>query len=487
MELNTLPNGTLEGVGRDNGAQQAGRLFGLYLQDSVAIGQRWNLTAGLRYDRSSVWLPEQTRPDSFWAGLIADEQNGAAFRSATFAETDINDWGDLVPRATATYDTSGRGSTLLKGSYAQYSMQQTTNLAGLFNPNRGGLNEYLWSDANGDGIFQYGEQGDLIGSFFPGLNTELDPDLRSARTYELTLGVEHQAWGDLVVGATLIYRNVNNVVETIDIGVPYGPVAAALAVEDPYTPVEITDPGPDGVLGTHDDGGPITVWNQDPSTFGQNQVLLTNPERWGFDVPFDYRALELVVRKRFSDRWQLLGSWTLGRHDSSLGGGNAGAGFTARGTFRNPNSDINRFGRTANDRTHIVKLNGSYMFADPIGVNLAVSLRYESGIPVNRRFITQRGVLNQGRVRVVAAPLGEDDNPASLGGRLDAITILDLRAEKQLALPGRWGRLTLSVGAFNLLNESATRSTITNAAGAYGRIRAIVAPRMVRLGLGWMF
>lgn len=136
---------------------------------------------------------------------------------------------------------------------------------------------------------------------------------------------------------------------------------------------------------------------------------------------------------------------------------------------------------------HIVKLNGSYLFADPVGVNLAVSLRHESGIPVNRSFRTERGVLNQGRARVAAAPTGEDDNGASLGGRLDPITILDLRAEKQFSLPSRWGRLTVTVDAFNLLNENATRSAVTSAGRFYGLIFDIVPPRLVRLGFGWMF
>jgi hypothetical protein len=300
------------------------------------------------------------------------------------------------------------------------------------------------------------------------------------------LGIEHQAWRDLVVGATLIYRNVTDIIDDINIGVPYGPIAARLGVEDPYTPVTVTDPGPDGVLGTADDGGPITVWNQDPATFGQNHYLITNLAKWGFDVPYGYRALEFVVRKRFSDRWQLLASWTLARTNSSLGASGR-AGVTTKSGFDNPNSDINRDGRTFDDRANLIKLNGSYLFADPIGVNLGVSLRHESGLPVRRTFSTERSVLNQGRVRITAAPAGEDDNPASLGGRFDAITILDLRAEKQFALPGRWGRLSLTVEAFNLLNENATRSAFTHSGSFYGRVFSIVPPRVVRLGLGWVF
>ena len=59
-----------------------------------------------------------------------------------------------MPRLAITYDLSGRGSTLLKGSYGQYSMQQAPNLAARFNPNSYGWNYYLWNDLNGDGDFQ---------------------------------------------------------------------------------------------------------------------------------------------------------------------------------------------------------------------------------------------------------------------------------------------------------------------------------------------
>jgi len=47
--------------------------------------------------------------------------------------------------------------------------------------------------------------------------------------------------------------------------------------------------------------------------------------------------------------------------------------------------------------------------------------------------------------------------------------------------------MTLTFDAFNILNENAERSVIDFAGPAYGRIRQIVPPRMLRLGLGWIF
>src|SRR5581483_10256805 len=43
-----------------------------------------------------------------------------------------------------------------------------------------------------------------------------------------------------------------------------------------FTPRPIVDPGPDGIAGTFDDQT-LTVWEQNPATFGQDRYLLTNP------------------------------------------------------------------------------------------------------------------------------------------------------------------------------------------------------------------
>jgi hypothetical protein len=43
-----------------------------------------------------------------------------------------------------------------------------------------------------------------------------------------------------------------------------------------FCPVQIVDSGPDSISGTFDDQV-LTVYAQDPATFGKDQHLLTNP------------------------------------------------------------------------------------------------------------------------------------------------------------------------------------------------------------------
>jgi len=489
VELYNTPQRDVASARRAESQLDVGRAWNLYLQDAITFKNRLLVSIGLRYDQSHSWVPAQRRLDSRWAGIIPEEENGALFSAAEIAEKPApTPWKSLVPRISLIYDLSGNGRTALRASYNRYSMQQGTRLARWLNGNYPGSNGYEWNDASGDGLFQWGEQGELWWSWFPGVTLEVDPELESPIIEEITAGIDHELSRDIAVSGTFIYRDTKHVMEDINIGVPYGPVAERLGVPDSYTPVQWTDPGPDGIAGTADDGGPITLWNQDPATRGNDRLLLTNLDRWGLHAPVRYRGVEFVFRKRLSDNWQALASWTIGKSTSGLGRkGGAIAGIRSTSSFNDPNTDINNLGLTNDDRTHIVKVSGNYLIPEPIGVNIGLSLRYESGIPRSRWVRPPWGLLNQGAPLVAAVPRGEDTNPAAIGQRNDDVTIVDLRVEKQFGLPGRWGQVGVSLDAFNLLNENAVRNASQTSGRFFGTISSIVPPRMLRLGLYWVF
>jgi len=488
VDLDNTTQRDVRDADAETSALSAGKAWSLYLQDTIALGDRLTLDLGLRYDQSRSSTPAQRRLDSTWAGIIPDENFGQLYNAQEFAEVDpVVAFNDLVPRVAVLFDISGRGTTVVQANYARYSLQQGSVFALSTNLNLTGWSTYFWNDNDGDGQFQAGEQGDLLSANFPGVTSTFDPDFRSPVQEEITFGIEQQVDRNLSVGGTFIYHNTLHQMESINTGVPYGSVAERLGVEDSYTPVAWADPGPDGIPGTPDDGGPITVYNQDPATFGQDFYLVTNVDKWGLDAPVRYKGVELTARRRFADGWQAMASWTIGTSTSGLGKSVGGiGGARTGGVFDNPNADINRFGITDDDRRHIVKVTGNYMFRS-IGVNLGANFRYESGRPALREIRTPRGMLNQGSIRVAAAGRGEDTNEFSIGRRLGDVVILDLRAEKEFDLPGRWGRLSLYLDAFNLTNENAVRSATQTSGQAYRRINLIVPPRMLRLGGGWFF
>ncbi len=254
----------------------------------------------------------------------------------------------------------------------------------------------------------------------------------------------------------------------------------------------VTEPGPDGIVGTADDGGPITIYNQDPSTFGNSSFFLTNPvETMGFDFLYNkYVGFSLVAHKRWSDNWQVLAPWDFGRAEGTFDGGGAGG---AGSLLDNPNDDINREGLTIWDRTHLVKVTGNYLFPG-IGVNLGMFLRVQSGEPMIRRALLPAPVgaggppeadINQTSDNIRVEERGRHVNTLSVE-RLDPITVLDLRAEKQFDL-GRYGMLHLYADLFNVFNTNTVTEIEVDSSAAYDNIFWLVSPRVFRLGIGWDF
>jgi hypothetical protein len=475
----------IHNIDRPNAPWNRGSSVGLYAQDSITFNNRLTVNLGLRYDWSKSWLPEQCRTDSLFPQL------GALYRAACFEKNpETTSWRDFVPRIGIVYDLTGNGRTALKANYSRYSNQQGVRWGGFLNPNGVGTQLYTWADLNGDNFFQFGEQDTLIHQFFPGGNVDIDPELRSPLTDEFSIGVERELFPHFQLGATLFYRTDSNFLEDVNIGVPYGPIAEVLGVGDSYQPVTVTDPGPDGVVGTKDDGGPITIYSQDPATFGNSLYYLTNPiQTMGFDFLYNrYTGVSLVAHKRWSNNWQVLASWDIGRSEGTFDGGGAGG---AGGLLDNPNTDINRAGLTVWDRTHLVKVTGNYLFADPVGVNLGIFMRVQSGEPMTRNaMLPASGVpsqpsINQGTEHVRVEQRGRHVNTYGVE-RLDPVMIVDLRAEKQFTL-GKYGLLHAYADLFNVFNTNEVLAIDVYSGANYNNIWNIVSPRVLRIGAGFDF
>jgi hypothetical protein len=435
--------------------------YAFFAEDSYRVGKA-TINAGLRANIAWGKLPPQSSPGgNFSEPRSFDEVNK------------IPDWKTIAPRLGFIYDLFGNGKTAIKANYARYFAQlgvgypDYQNFAGL------GGRLFPWSDLNGNGKLDPGEtQGGPIsvfgGAFGPGesgVNT-LDPDLKRPKTDEFTIGVDTELTHDMLLTATFIYRKDTDLQEDIDVGVPFSA----------FSPVTVTDPGPDGVEGTSDDGGQITVFNQDPATLGQNRLVLTNPD--GLDA--DYTGVELQVSKRFSNKWQMVTGLTIGKSNafakgsgSFVPGGNADTGGLSTPFFDSPNSLINADGRSFWDRPVIFKLAGSY--SGPWGIDFGGFLRAQSGTPFTRQI--QITTLNQGPITVFATKVGDE--------RLDFLTTVDLSFTKNIEVQG--GKLGFSLDIFNLFNENTVIDAGTLSGPAFAVPKTIIAPRVARLGVRFDF
>ncbi|MEM7585685.1 MAG: hypothetical protein AAF560_20010, partial [Acidobacteriota bacterium] len=189
----------------------------------------------------------------------------------------------------------------------------------------------------------------------------------------------------------------------------------------------------------------------------------------------EYRAVQLLVQRRFADNWQLLGSYTWSEATGNL--------FTNDGldTFADFQdvSDVNlvnRFGPAPYDRPHQLGLFGTYQI--PLGrslVSLGSALRYRDGVPFQRERDDFFGVR-------FLSPRGSE--------RLSGVFQWDISADLAVKV---LNQLELEVRAeiFNLTNDSqqlAAESDIDT--GRFGlpiTVRDLQVPRSYRLTLGLRF
>ena len=431
----------------------------LFVQDSYQVG-RMTLTGGIRWERVEGYLPEQSSPASRW------------FPEATrsFAEIrDIINWKTLSARGAVVYDVSGSGKTAVKAAVGRYYYTISTGTPNNVNPNFDFSETYAWSDANGDLIFQPGEQGAFLGRA-GGLITSFDPDIERPHTDEFALSLDHELMPDLRVSAVYTHRMERDNFGRHDEGVP---IAA-------FSPVERVDVGRDGQAGTGDDRT-VTIYAQDPATIGRNRFVYTNNEL--FDQDTD--TFEATATKRFTDRWQMLAgyTWTRSRQDFD------NIDIAGR-VATDPNELINASGPITLERPHTFKLTGSYLL--PYDIDLSGNLLVQSGRPVTRR-ATFTG-LPQGNVTINAEERGS--------ARLDPRTTIDLRLSRSFRFGTR--SLDAMIDIYNLTNAN----TVWDVRDLTGRVNVrdggvpdgalinqqqflspigILPPRILRFGVAYRF
>jgi hypothetical protein len=289
----------------------------------------------------------------------------------------------------------------------------------------------------------------------------VDPAVEQSYMDQVLVGVEREVLRDFGVKVQYIRRDFKEMFGYID-------------TKSQYAPVQVRDPGPDGVANNADDGGPLTVFNLlNP---GQGNLVLTNPD----GAYRQYRAFQVVAQKRFSHNWQILTSYTRSTSKGNVNnditdnyGGNA-----ATSPFVNPNNAINTEGRNTHDYPNEFTLRGSYRITALGGLSVGAAYQYFSGNPWSR---TATFRLAQGNQVVRVAPRGTEPS--------EAFNQLDFRVDKTVTLGSPSRRLGIYVDVFNATNQGISdRARFTEGSGGtFGIPLGWVAPRTVQAALRLMF
>jgi hypothetical protein len=422
-------------------------VMGLYLQDTWKVSDRLSLNLGLRFDHYRNFLPEQVhQPFSYTTAPIE------------FAANDnINSWNLPAPRLGFTYTLTDDGKTVLKGNYGQYWWNPGAQLTADNNPNpEVWFRRYAWTDLNNDKLYQPGEEGARPTSSAGGAATQvLDPNLEDSYTKELAAWLEREVMPNFGVRTGIVWRGERQLAGAFNANRPF----SAYSV-----PVQVRDPGPDGVVNNTDDGPLVTAYNLDAASLAL-PIVNTYSNVPGADA--DYLTWELTGTKRMSSKWSAMMSFTKtwsGAQNNTF----FGTSFRQNALPVSPNDLINTEpDGKINYTDWSLKLHGTY--DGPWGVKVSPMLRHQAGANYGRTFTA---VLNSGTVRIAAEPL--DTN------RQDNVNVFDIRVEKVITFGG------LKVGPFldvyNMLNANAEQNIIWASGASFLRPTAIVPPRIARIG-----
>ncbi len=418
----------------------------LYGQDSYTIG-RLNLIGGIRWERVEGYLPAQSTPSSryFPDGLmfqgitIGGVVQNYTVRKQFDAVRHDPLWHNWAPRVAGTFDVFGNGKTAIKVSWGKYLDQISTGTPP--NPNASINQVYVWNDLNGDLVFQPGnatwDGQKYVGGEFGALTetnnlavATFDRSVRRPYRNELTMTLDHELFPGFLLDISYLHTREKDPQGTIENPIDLWPSL--------YTPIQLTDPGRDGVLGTADDK-PITVYNRNAGVTTTTRTI--NDDR----LATRYNGLDIVATKRFDKGWTLLAGYTYSQTKADLV------------SLANPNTAFVNASGVTGGRRHNFKASGSYQL--PWQVLVAANLRLQSGLPITRTWAVPScsasvtsNCVRQSQVTVNAESRGSVE--------LKRLPTVDVRAGRFFSVGA--DRLELSVDVYNLTNSNTVFATRTS-------------------------
>jgi len=346
---------------------------------------------------------------------------------------------------------------VLKANYGKYWWNPGAQLSADNNPNPEVWNRrYVWTDLNNDKIYQAGEEGRLTSSAGGVATQVIDPNLKDSYTNEIAAWVEREVISDFGVRTGLVYRTEHNLAVAYNQNRPF----------DAYTvPVTIQDPGPDGRVGSADDGSAYAGYNLGAAALA---LPIVNTYSNVDGARSDYYTFELTGTKRMSHKWSAMLSfsktWSAAQNNTFFG-----TGFRQNALVVSPADLINTEADGQIKYTDwSLKLNGTWN--GPWDLKISPMLRFQAGQNWGRTF---QATMNYGTVRIAAEPL--DTN------RQRDIAVTDIRVEKQFGL-GSGIKVGPFLDVYNIFNTNAEQNITWASGSSFLRPTAIVPPRVGRIG-----
>jgi hypothetical protein len=397
-------------------------------------------------------------------GVVADFTRGSLP-----SRGELIAWNSLSPHAAFAITLPDLPWLIIRGSYSRRYGPLAGHYLDFGDP--GGLSgsEYQWRDLNRDATFAAGEQGILLRRF-GGRYSSISPSLRRPYADEFNVALEARLPMQSVAGIHLYRRDDKNRIAAINAGLP----------AQSFSPRIIADPGPDGIPGTFDDQQ-FAVYEQSPSTFGQDSFVLTNPS--GLREQYEGFTAQVATCHKYAD---IRASFTA---EKSWGPTNPGDGVLENdpgvvgALYMDPNTLVHATGRDFFDRGFVGKVETvSYLPAWLGKLELDNVVDYLDGLVFARQLLVSG--LAQGPLVVAATVRGSPEG----GNRAEYVLNWNLRLARAFRV-AHMGNVYLAAELLNATN-AANRVQESDIAGPAFNQRlpvAIQAPRFVRLGVRFDF
>ncbi|MEM9554706.1 MAG: TonB-dependent receptor [Acidobacteriota bacterium] len=297
-----------------------------YVQDAWQWN-RWSVNAGLRFEQ--------------WEHFASTGDSIIQFDT------------EIAPRVSISYDLRGDGRSSLGVFYGRYFDAVRNNMTDFAGSLTGRIiEEQVWVDPINDYLTFRTRGGPAVqdGFFMESIETPY--------TDEIQIQYKQDLGRNMAFEINLIDRETSDIMEDFSPSLYFG---------DGY-------PGP----------------LNDPNSF------YLGPDYLGFDGPLpaanfyigtlpseafrDWQGVELVFRKRYSDNWQLLGSYNYADADGNSNS-DSNADFAGDFLFADPRAP-NREGVQPGLVEHLFKVAGSYNWDN--GFNVGATYRWNSGAILNR-------------------------------------------------------------------------------------------------------
>jgi len=382
-----------------------------------AISDRWTVAPALSLD----------------AGLTAD-----------FARSNRIAWNSVAPRAGLAWQVPHSRGLVLRGAFNRTYAPLAGRYLDFGDPNSLGGEVYLY-------------QGPLVARF-GGPYSSIDPALHRPYADEFDVGARIAPLARLSASIRLFRRDEQQRLAAVNVGVP----------AQAFTPVSILDPYTEQ---------PLTVYQQNPATFGQDRYLLTNPPG------LTERNSGLVAE--LANQWRRLAFHLSFVAEKSYGPTNPGDAVfendpgVVGALFADPNTAIHAAGRSFLDRAYVAKAQFTYRL--PAGIELASVADYLDGLPFARQLLVTG--LAQGPIVVATTVRGSPEG----GNRSEYVANWNLRLERAFPLPT--GRIAAAIDILNVTNaaQRIQESDVSSPAFNLRLPVAIQPPRFARLELRYEF